>query len=99
MTTAHRTGVTELADRVAAAVTACPGVVRLASGPIATYLPGRTVHGVAVGREQVTVAIVAAYGLPLPEVADRVRAAAAAVAPDLDISVHIEDIEESETDG
>jgi hypothetical protein len=37
-----------LAERIAAAVADCPSVARLATGPAATYLPGRIVPGVAV---------------------------------------------------
>ncbi len=82
-----------LADRIALAVTACPSVVRLAAGPVATYLPGRAVRGVAVREGDVRIAIVARYGPPLARVADEVRAAARLTAPGLRVDVLIEDIE------
>lgn len=81
-----------LADRVAAAVAACPPVARLADGPIATYLPGRTVRGVAVREGEVRIAVVAAYGTPLAETVRQVREAAARTAPGLRIDVTVEDI-------
>lgn len=86
----------ELADRVAAAVAACPSVVRLAAGPVATYLAGRTVEGVAVRADSVRVAVVARYGLPLSAVADQVRAAVWQEVPGLPVNVDIEDVQEGE---
>jgi hypothetical protein len=53
-----------LADRIAAAVAGCPAVAALADGPVATYLPGRTVPGVAVRDNLVVVAVVARHGPP-----------------------------------
>ncbi|MFB9838670.1 hypothetical protein [Actinoallomurus acaciae] len=82
-----------LAERIAAAVADCPSVARLAAGPIATYLPGRTVPGVAVREDRVRIAVVAAFGPPMAEVAEQVRAAARKVVPDLPIDVAIEDVE------
>lgn len=81
-----------LADRVAAAVAGCPAVARLADGPVATYLPGRTVPGVAVREGAVRIAVVAAYGTPLDETVRQVREAAAHEAPGLRIDVTVEDI-------
>jgi hypothetical protein len=82
-----------LAERIAAAVTDCPSVVRLAAGPAATYLPGRTVPGVAVREDQVRIAVVAAYGPPLADIAEEVRTVARRVVPNLPINIAIEDIE------
>lgn len=82
-----------LAERIAAAVAGCPSVVRLAAGPAATYLPGRTVPGVAVREDQVRIAVVAAFGPPIADVAEEVRAAVRQVVPNLPIDVVIEDIE------
>lgn len=82
-----------IANQVAAAAVGCPGVARLAPGPIATYLPGRVVTGVAVRDSSVRVAVVARYGPALPEVARQVRVAAAQVAPDRRVDVVFEDIE------
>lgn len=82
-----------LAERIAAAVAGCPSVVRLAAGPAATYLPGRTVPGVTVREDQVRIAVVAAFGPPIADVAEEVRAAVRQVVPNLPIDVVIEDIE------
>src|SRR4051812_30284392 len=72
-----------LADAVAAAVLGCAAVARLAAGPVATYLPGRFVRGVAIRGGDVRVAVVARYGTPLPRVAADVRAAVRQVDPGL----------------
>lgn len=85
--------VERLADAVAAAVRGCAAVARLAAGPVATYLPGRLVRGVAVHDRDVTVAVVVRYGPPLPRVAADVRAAVRQVDPGLRVEVMIEDID------
>jgi hypothetical protein len=66
----------ELADRIVATVTRCPGVAGLTQNPgipVATYLPGRTVSGVAVRATEVEICVVARYGPPLAQVAAEVR--------------------------
>ncbi|MEV7966079.1 hypothetical protein AB0O34_08855 [Sphaerisporangium sp. NPDC088356] len=97
-----------LADRVAQAVTACPDVASLGGGPVATYLSGRTVAGVAVRETEVEVAVVVRYGRPLAEIAAEVRDAVGPLAPGLPIHVRITDIgapdaprggQNAETDG
>lgn len=82
-----------IASQVAAATSGCPGVARLASGPVGTYLPGRVVTGVAVRDSSVRVAVVARYGPALREIAQQVRAAAAPLAPGRRVDVAFEDIE------
>jgi uncharacterized alkaline shock family protein YloU len=82
-----------LADAVAAAVRGCSAVARLAVGPVATYLPGRLIRGVAVRDGEVRVAVVARYGPPLPQVAADVRGAVRRVDPGLRVEVMIEDID------
>ncbi|MEV5703596.1 hypothetical protein [Actinoallomurus sp. NPDC052274] len=82
-----------LADRIRERVTACASVARLAEGPVATYLPGRSVQGVAVGEGEVRVAVVAVYGRPLAEIAAEVRRAARSVVPEWRVDVAIDDIE------
>jgi hypothetical protein len=70
--------VAELADRIATTVTGCPDVAGLTQTPgipVATYLPGRTVAGVAVRPAEVEICVVARYGPPLAEVAAQVRQA------------------------
>lgn len=87
-----------LADRIAAALAGCPAVAALADGPVATYLPGRTVPGVAVRDDLVVVAVVARLGRPLAEAAGQVRAAVAGVAPGLAVDVYIDDIQLPDAD-
>ena len=82
-----------LADAVAAAVQECSAVARLAVGPLATFVPGRLIRGVAVRGREVRVAVVARYGPPLPRVAAEVRAAVLRVDPGLRVEVMIEDID------
>ena len=90
-----RTEPGELADLIAAAVTGCPdvaGLTQIPGAPVATYLPGRTVSGVAVRAGEVEVCVVARYGLPLPEIAAQVREAVAPLAPGRMVNVVIADI-------
>jgi len=87
--------VAELADRIVGAVTGCATVAGLTGapgGPVATYLPGRTVSGVAVRAGEVEVCVIARYGPPLPEVSEQVRKAVAPLVPDRVVDVVIGDI-------
>jgi len=89
------TDVGELADSIAAAVTRLPAVAGLAqvSGvPVATYLPGRTVSGVAVRADEIEICVVAWYGESLPEVAEQIRQAVEPLAPDRRVDVLIADL-------
>ncbi|MFC4535044.1 hypothetical protein [Sphaerisporangium dianthi] len=88
----EKPGVEGLADRVARAVQGCPDVASLAGGPVATYLAGRTVAGVAVRDTEVEVAVVARYGRPLAEIAAEVRAAVEPLVPGLPVHIRIDDI-------
>jgi hypothetical protein len=84
------------AEAVADAVAACPGVVRMATGSpveIATYLPGRRVHGVRMGDGVVEVHVVARPGVVLPDLAESVRRAVATVVPALAIDVFVDDLD------
>lgn len=90
----HDTAAIErVVDRIASRVTGVPGVARLTPGPVATYLPHRTVPGVALRDGTVVVSVAARYGESLPEVANRVRSAAHQAAPELRVDVLIEDVE------
>lgn len=94
-------------DAVAAAVLACPDVVRLsrsipgtridgvsADVETATYLPGRRVAGVRIREEEVVVRVVCRYGPAVAELAGQVRAAVAATVPGHPrINVIIDDLE------
>ena len=87
--------VAELADRIAAAVTGCPdvaGLTQIPGRPVATYLLGRTVSGVAVRPAEVEICGVARYGPPLPQVAAHVRQAAEPLVPGRVVDVVIADI-------
>jgi hypothetical protein len=87
--------VAELADRIAATVTGCPDVAELTQAPgipVATYLPGRTVPGVAVRPAQVEICVVARYGPPLAQVAAQVRQAVQPLVPGRVVDVVIGDI-------
>lgn len=85
----------ELADLITAVVTRCPDVAGLRvvpAIPVATYLPGRTVPGVAVRPGEVEVCVVARYGLPLAQIAVEVREAVAPLVPGRVVDVVIGDI-------
>jgi uncharacterized alkaline shock family protein YloU len=90
------------AETVAAAALSCAGVHALTRGSdvveIATYLPGRRVHGVRVGPGRAEVHIVTEYGANMVEVAERVRSAvssavtAGTARPAPQIDVYVDDI-------
>jgi hypothetical protein len=87
--------VAELADQIAAVVTGCPdvaGLTQIPGIPVATYLPGRTVSGVAVRAGEVEVSVVARYGRPLKEIAGQVRLVVAPLVPGRVVDVVIADI-------
>lgn len=68
----------ELADRVAAAIVAVPGVARMHSGTfgeVATYLPGRKVVGVRLRDDVTEVHVALVWGVDVMATADAVRAA------------------------
>lgn len=84
------------AEAVADAARSCPGVVRLASGSpveVATYLPGRRVHGVRFGDGVVEVHVVARPGTVLPDLARSIRKAVAAVVPSHTVDVYVDDLD------
>lgn len=67
-----------LADAVATAALAVPGVTRLHAGTfgeVATYLPGRRVDGVRVRPDSVEVHVVTTWESPVLPTADAVRVA------------------------
>lgn len=83
-------------DAVAGAVQACPSVTRLATGgpvEVATYLPGRRVHGVRIHDGTVEVHVVARYGAVLPAVGEEVRRAVAPLAPGHKVAVFVDDLD------
>ena len=87
--------VAELADRIATTVIRCPDVAGLTQSPgipVATYLPGRTVSGVAVRPAEIEICVVAGYGPPLARVAAQVRRAVEPLVPGRAVDIVIGDI-------
>ncbi|MEV6153178.1 hypothetical protein AB0L53_22810 [Nonomuraea sp. NPDC052129] len=88
------------AQLVAERVRACAGVAGLSGGlfgTVATYLPGERLTGVSVDEREVTIAIVARLGRPLPETAEEVRRAVADLAGDRPVNIRIDDVAPEET--
>ena len=88
-------GLAVLAGRVMQAAASCPAVAGLSGGPygtVATYLPGRTVLGVAVRAGEIEVCVTAWYGLPLAAAAQQVRDAVTAAVPGRTVNVIIGDV-------
>lgn len=88
--------VSRLADAVAAAVLACPGVSRLSGGrygQVATYLPRRRVTGVQVDQSRIQVHVVGRYGLTVDDIAAQVRASVRLFAGDRPVDVAIDDLD------
>lgn len=93
-----------LAQAVADAVLAHPGVARLSGGPfgtVASYLPGRRVLGVRLplgADDPVEIAVVARLGVPLPRLAEELGAAVVAVVGpvggDVAVDVTVADVDE-----
>ncbi len=84
----------DLADRVAAAVLAVPGVAGLHTGTfgeVATYLPGRRVEGVRLRPDRAEVHLVLAWGAAVEPTAAAVRRVASAVAGTV-VDVSVEDV-------
>lgn len=84
----------DVADRVAAAVTAVPGVAFLHGGvfgEIGTYLPGRRVAGVAVRDDATEVHIAVTTDAVVRETADAVRRAVRAIV-DKPVDVLVQDV-------
>lgn len=83
------------AERIAAAVLACPSVAGLHSGlfgEVATYLPGRRVSGVRITPAGVSVHVVVRYPATIAQVDFAVRAAVAPHAGWLPVDVTVEDL-------
>jgi len=88
----------ELAERVAEAALAVPGVAGLHGGvfgEIATYLPGRRIEGIRIGADLCAVHIVARYPADLPAVAGAVHARIAPMVA-VPVQVTIEDLQTDE---
>jgi hypothetical protein len=84
-------------DMIAMAVRQCAGVSALDGGPygeVATYLPGRKIAGVVVGDGRVMVQVRSRWGIPVPELAARIAAAASSFTGHRRIDVVIADIDD-----
>ena len=84
-------------DAVAALVRGCAGVSALDGGPfgeVASYLPGRTVPGVAVDDNRIRVQVRSRWGVPAADVAALITAALAPLAGPRPIDVAIADIDD-----
>lgn len=85
----------DVVDDVRDAVLAVPGVVDLhggAFGEVATYLPGRRVHGVRLRPDHAEVRVVLAVGSSVRDTAQAVRRAVAPWTGDLPVHVAVEDV-------
>ncbi|WP_232662025.1 hypothetical protein [Pseudonocardia sp. TRM90224] len=87
----------DLAERVAAVVTAHPAVAALHGGEfgaVATYLPGRKLVGVRIGDgdEPVEVGLVVHAGHPIPQVVRSVRRDVSALCPGSVVDIVVADI-------
>lgn len=87
----------ELAERVAAAVTAHPAVAGLHGGlynAVATYLPGRKLVGVRIGEgdEPVEVAVVLLSDRPIPEAVRALRREVSALCGGAAVDITVADI-------
>jgi hypothetical protein len=84
-------------DAVAAIVRGCAGVSALDGGlygEVASYLPGRTVPGVAVDDSRIRVQVRSQWGVPATEVAALITAGLAPLAGPRAIDVAIADIDD-----
>lgn len=87
----------DLAVRVAAAVTAHPGVAGLHRGrygDLITYLPGGRLSGVRVGAPgaPVEVGVVVRLGAPIPDVVQALRAALAPLVGGAPVDIAVMDV-------
>jgi hypothetical protein len=82
-------------DAIAAAVRACPGVEDLAAGlvgSVASYLPGRTVPGIAVAGDHVTIQVRGRWAVPASQVGTQVRSAVGGLVGPRRVDIVIADI-------
>jgi hypothetical protein len=84
-------------DAVAATVRACAGVSGLDGGPyheVATYLPGRTVDGVAVSGGRVQVQVRSRWGVEAPLLATLIKTVLAPLTGARPVDVTVADIDD-----
>ncbi|HEY6493887.1 MAG TPA: hypothetical protein VIZ43_11465 [Trebonia sp.] len=88
-------------DAVATIVRGCAGVSALDGGPfgeVASYLPGRTVPGVAVDASRIRVQVRSTWGVPATDVATVITAALAPLVAPRPVDVAIADIDDPPSD-
>lgn len=90
-------GPTTLAERIAAAVVAHPGVAALHGGvfgSVATYLPGRRLVGVrvGVGDEPVELGVVLRLDQPIPDVVRALRREVSAMCGGAAVDITVADV-------
>ena len=84
-------------DAAAAAVRGCAGVAALDAGPyreVATYLPGRTVDGIAVADGRVRVQVRSRWGMQAPLLATLIKTALVPLTGSRPVDVTIADIDD-----
>jgi hypothetical protein len=84
-------------DAIAAIVRGCAGVSALDGGPfgeVASYLPGRTVPGVAVDDSRIRVQVRSQWGVPVADVAALITTALAPLTGPRPVDVAIADIDD-----
>ncbi|HEY0718231.1 MAG TPA: hypothetical protein VGD68_11495 [Streptosporangiaceae bacterium] len=84
-------------DAVAAAVRGCAGVSGLDGGPyheVATYLPGRTVDGVAVHGDRVQVQVRSRWGIEAPLLAALIKTVLGPLTGTRPVDIAIADIDD-----
>jgi hypothetical protein len=84
-------------DAIAAIVRGCAGVSALDGGrfgEVTSYLPGRTVPGVAVDDSRIRVQVRSKWGVPATDVAAMITAALAPLAGPRPVDVAIADIDD-----
>ena len=82
-------------DALAARVTSCPSVARLAGGALeeaASYLPGRRIAGVRVTPESVELHVVATAHSPIPRLDREVREAVAPLVAGRTVDLFVDDV-------
>ena len=82
-------------DAVAAAVRSCAGVDDLDGGQlgsVASYLPGRTMAGIKVTADRVTVQVRSRWAVPIAAVGDQVRAAVVPIIAPRVLDIVVSDI-------
>ena len=89
-----------VADAVVEAVLLLPGVVRMHAGmfgEVATYLPGRRVHGVRIHDDSAQVHVVVGWDCDIPDTADLIKATVGPIVG-TPVDVTVEDLAEPTVD-